>query len=168
MFGASNNNNPNSGTGTGTGLFGQSTNQPAAGGTGLFGQSTTQPAAGTSLFGSSTTQPATGSNIFGQSTAQPASTGTNIFGQSQANTNSAFGGGGGTSLFGARPAYVALNESFHLDHSLMICLVGRYRAPALNMTMGQSQQQVGQPVFTKSTKFNDLPEDVKKVFEQIE
>ena len=32
----------------------------------------------------------------------------------------------------------------------------------------QSTAQPGQPLFTKSTKFNDLPDNVKKTFEDIE
>ena len=32
----------------------------------------------------------------------------------------------------------------------------------------QSVAQPGQPLFTKSTKFNDLPDNVKKTFEDIE
>lgn len=34
--------------------------------------------------------------------------------------------------------------------------------------MPQAVGQYGQPLFTKSTKFNDLPDNVKKTFEDIE
>jgi len=34
--------------------------------------------------------------------------------------------------------------------------------------MPQAAGQYGQPLFTKSTKFNDLPDNVKKTFEDIE
>jgi nucleoporin p58/p45 len=36
------------------------------------------------------------------------------------------------------------------------------------MMMQQSAAQPGQPLFTKSTKLNDLPDNVKKTFEDIE
>lgn len=39
----------------------------------------------------------------------------------------------------------------------------------LRMTSAQPQPQpAGSPLFTKSTKFNDLPDHLKKTFEEIE
>jgi hypothetical protein len=43
------------------------------------------------------------------------------------------------------------------------------RVSATTMMLStQSAAQPGQPLFTKSTKFNDLPDNVKKTFEDIE
>ncbi|KAJ4477337.1 hypothetical protein J3R30DRAFT_3755168 [Lentinula aciculospora] len=171
-------------------LFGQPAQQPATGGINLFGQSTQQPAAGAagSLFGQSASQPATGNSIFGQSTQQTAP-GTSIFGQpaqgaqstggsslfgqpapqqpqqgtslfgggtgnplfgNNNTTNSnigVFGGGGSSTMFGQKPGQLQQQSTFG--------------APAV-------QQPTGPPPFSKSTKFNDMPEELKKTFEQID
>ncbi|KII85094.1 hypothetical protein PLICRDRAFT_94672 [Plicaturopsis crispa FD-325 SS-3] len=147
-----------------TGLFGQPANnnqqQPS---TGLFGQ----PAAntqqqqpqqqgglfGNSLFGNSTTQnqsttqPAQQSSIFGSQPAQGSTWGASSLQgqQTQPAGSSAWGSttatAGGSSLFG-QPKSQPLGAS--------------------------TAQPSGQVPFTKSTKFNDLPDEMKKTFENID
>jgi len=52
---------------------------------------------------------------------------------------------------------------------IVACLVSRSAPYCIMMTSTQqSVVQPGQPLFTKSTKFNDLPDNVKKTFEDIE
>ncbi|KAJ7928767.1 nucleoporin FG repeat region-domain-containing protein [Mycena leptocephala] len=123
------------------GLFGQPQNnqqQPASGG--LFGQpqNQQQPAAGGGLFGQSQ-QPAAGGGLFGQSQNQPAAGG-GLFGQSQNQQ------GGG--LFGN-------NQQ---AGGGAVCAMFAPKPP----------QQHSPPPFTKSTKFNDLPDNVKKMLEEID
>ncbi|CAK5268322.1 unnamed protein product [Mycena citricolor] len=151
---------------TGGGLFGaqQQQQQPASGG--LFGQSTTgglfnqtnaQPATGSNIFGQST-QPATG--LFGQST-QPA---TGIFGsqpnQQQANSGGIFG----NSMFGKPTTNGAAGQG--MFGSTTNPLLGNNNAGSMFGSVQPVQQQP--PAFTKSTKFNDLPDAIKKTFEDIE
>ncbi|KAJ3996854.1 hypothetical protein F5050DRAFT_1516228 [Lentinula boryana] len=170
---------------TGSSLFGQPAQQPAAGG--AFGQANQQPAVGTggSLFGQSTQQPATSSSIFGQSNQQPP-TGTSMFGQPAQGTQSTgstslfgltpqqqqqgastFGGGTGNSLFGNNNM-----SSFNTGgfggaggSTLFAQKPGQqqsyYGAPTV-------QQPTGPPPFTKTTKFNDLSNEFKKTFEEID
>ncbi|KAK1219395.1 Nucleoporin nup49/NSP49 (Nuclear pore protein nup49/NSP49) [Marasmius sp. AFHP31] len=129
------------GGGTGTGLFGQN-NQSTAGG-GLFGQNNQQSTAGTGLFGQNT-----GTGLFGQSQQQ----------QPQQQQSSLFGGGNtqqnGSSLWG-KPAGQQQPHSFDSIH----------RA-ATQIMRDVSNQQA--PPFTKTTKFNDLPDEMKRFFEQID
>ncbi|CAL1717091.1 unnamed protein product [Somion occarium] len=142
------------------GGFGQKPTQPATGG--IFGQSGSQPQAqqqqgafGSSLFGGSAGQPSAQqqqqpqqqqqqSNLFGNLGASTGPQQQSTFGGF--GTQSTLGGGfgaGGSTLFGTRQAS---------------------QQPSLSMTQTAS----GAPPFTKSTKFNDLPDDVKRVFEQID
>ncbi|KAL4249717.1 hypothetical protein ABKN59_006121 [Abortiporus biennis] len=143
-----------------TSLFGgtTSTTQPSA--FGGFGaqqqqpQQQQQPAASSSLFGQpqQQQQPQQGTSLFGgfgqqqQQQQQPQQQQTGgLFGQSTQNQNTGFGGGlGASTLFGRPPSQQPLS------------------ATQLN------SQQANAPPFTKSTKFNDLPENVKKVFENLE
>ncbi|KIY43760.1 hypothetical protein FISHEDRAFT_77697 [Fistulina hepatica ATCC 64428] len=169
---------------TGGGLFGQAaqTTQPTGISGGLFGQATqqqqqNQQPATTSLFGQSaqqaqqpttgglfgqTTQPATSGTLFGQTTGQTMGglfgakptqppQGGSLFGSTAANTQQpkpTFGGFG-SSMFGAQQ----MNATSALG------------APAANNAVAQS---AGAPPFVKSTKFNDLPDNIKQTFEQIE
>ncbi|KAG7451265.1 uncharacterized protein BT62DRAFT_926923 [Guyanagaster necrorhizus] len=168
-------------TGT-TSLFGQPS-QPAAGTTSLFGQPS-QPATTTgttSLFGQPSPQQAPATSLFGQSTAgqQNQTQGSSIFGS---NTNSTFGAGpfGGSNqtqqqqpaanIFG-NPSTNALQSqptapAFGGGGSLF----GRPQQTTFGSTTGTQApvQASGPPLFTKTTKFNDLPEEIKRTFEQIE
>ncbi|KAL0950127.1 hypothetical protein HGRIS_010123 [Hohenbuehelia grisea] len=165
-----------------TSLFGQpAQQQPAAGGS-LFGQPAQQQqnqTGTTSLFGQPAQQQQnqTGTtNLFGQP-QQPAATGS-LFGQpsQQNNQQSTLGGGFGlfggnqstqqpqqqTSLFGAQPAASGFGSTQTTNP-----LFGG--AKPQQSTLGLSAAQpAGQPLFTKSTKFNDLPDELKKVFENID
>ncbi|KAG5635437.1 hypothetical protein H0H81_011257 [Sphagnurus paluster] len=159
------------------GLFGQSTTQPAGG---LFGQSTAQPAAG-GLFGQSTTQPAGG--LFGQSTTQPASGG--LFGQSTTQTGGLFGQATQqqqpqqTSLFGSTNTQPQQQTGGLFGNALQ----SQATVPAGGFSGGglfggnQQQQTMGLSAATsisntallsKSTKFNDLPEEIKRTLESID
>lgn len=141
LFGGQNNQQQQGATGTGVGPFGQ----PTTGGMGtnLFGN------AG-SIFGQNTQQPATGASLFGQNAG---GTGNSSFGQSQQQQpqqqNSLFGGA--SAAFGANTQQ---NTSSFWGKPL-----------------GQQQPQFNPqqpPPFTKTTKFNDLPDEIKKIFEQID
>lgn len=166
-----------------TGLFGQSTGQqqhqlPAS--TGLFGQLTTgtqqqqqQPqsnAFGSSLFGGSTNQPnppqGQQGNIFG-------SIGSNTQ-QQQQPSQSTFGNWGsstsGTNPLQPQATLPAGSSAFNVGASTNpgagLSLFGQ---PSGQQSLGISvTQPSGPPLFTKSTKFNDLPDHLKKTFEEIE
>ncbi|KAG6862474.1 hypothetical protein C0995_000020 [Termitomyces sp. Mi166 len=153
---------------TGGGLFGQSTSQPAAGSGGLFGQSTTQNTSG-SIFGQSTTQPtASGGGLFGQSTMQPSGGG--LFGQStmQPSSGGLFGqsttqptSGG---LFGqTQPVGGNLFGGSTLQAQPILPAGGLFG----NNQLQQSQTPTGL-LLCKSTKFNDLPDDTKRILEGID
>ncbi|KAF7795276.1 hypothetical protein EIP86_006429 [Pleurotus ostreatoroseus] len=170
---------------TGTGLFGQSAgaqpqgqqsslfgntatqNQPAQSNS-LFGTNTTQnqPAQSNSLFGSSSTQPGQGlfsntltqpqqqtqSSLFGNAFGASSGIGTSTLGQSTLGgfgtstapglqkqpTSGGFGAGGGANIFGRQTTTQPLGAT----------------------TMALP--------FTKATKFNDLPDEIKRLFENIE
>ncbi|KAF5340122.1 hypothetical protein D9758_013167 [Tetrapyrgos nigripes] len=132
--------------GTSTGIFGQ---QQQSGGTSLFGQSQQQPATGTSLFGQQPQQqqqqpqsnPFGGSSMFGNAAGATNTGGTGLFGS----TNNTAGGFGGNSMFGQKPAQAST--------------FGQPTAP---------QQATGPLPFTKTTKFNDLPDEIKRMLEQID
>ncbi|KAG7089398.1 hypothetical protein E1B28_011086 [Marasmius oreades] len=167
--------------GTGTGLFGQGNQQQqGASGTGLFGQSNTG-GTGTNLFGGQQQQglTGTGNNLFGTG-----GTGTNVFGNFGQNTQqpavgtSLFGqntGGTGNSMFGQQPQQPqqqqgslfggasAANPFGANTQQNQTSLWGRPGAP---QHLQSNHQQP--PPFTKTTKFNDLPEEIKKFFEHID
>ncbi|KAA1477190.1 hypothetical protein DENSPDRAFT_844376 [Dentipellis sp. KUC8613] len=169
----------------GTGLFGQPAGGTQGGTTGgLFGstQTNTQPGqAGSGLFGS-TAQPAQSGGAWntsnpllpktafgGANQNQGQTQGTSLFGQPQQNT--------GTSLFGQsqQPQQQQQQQSTGLFGSTTgtSSLFGQQKPQS---TFGLStapqtqanQPAQGQPLFTKSTKFNDLPDNLKKTFEDIE
>ncbi|CUA75981.1 hypothetical protein RSOLAG22IIIB_01985 [Rhizoctonia solani] len=139
---------------------GQSATAPAPSTGGLFGAA--QPAASTAttntggLFG--TQQPAanttTTGGLFG---AQPASTTTSttggLFGAQPAAGNTTGGIFGGQT--GANAATGATGSSFG------------FGAPSTTTAPTQPAAQASGP-FTRTTKFNDLPDAQKKVFEEIE
>ncbi|KIK10221.1 hypothetical protein K443DRAFT_670846 [Laccaria amethystina LaAM-08-1] len=160
-------------------LFGQSSQQQPAGG--LFGQNPQQqqqqPAGG--LFGQSTQQQqqqnATGGGLFGSTTTQQpqqnvfAGFGGNTSGQQQ---QGGLFGAGTTNALQAQPTLQAGAFGGGLGSTSSNPLFG-------NRTQPQQQQQQQQfvspntlqptgPLFTKSTKFNDLPENVKQILESIE
>ncbi|PBL03583.1 hypothetical protein ARMGADRAFT_952591 [Armillaria gallica] len=171
-------------TGT-TSLFGQPS-QPTTGTTSLFGQGSqpTTTTGTTSLFGQPSQQQAPATGLFGQSTGQQNQTqGSSLFGNS---TNSAFGG----SAFGSnnqaqqqqqqqQPAGGLFgNTSTNIPQSQPTVtafggggtLFGRPQQTSFGSTIGAQTpaQASGPPLFTKTTKFNDLPDEIKRTFEQIE
>ncbi|KAF5372788.1 hypothetical protein D9615_010118 [Tricholomella constricta] len=164
------------------GLFGQSTTQPAGGG--LFGQSATQPAAG--VFGQSTAQPA-GGGLFGQSATQP--TGGGLFGQSTMQP----AGGGIFSQTTTQPAGGLFGQTTQQQpqqqqsgglfgnalQAQPTIPTGGFGGGLFGNTQQQQQQQQNLglsnatqasnvPLFSKSTKFNDLSDEIKRTLESIE
>lgn len=176
-------------------LFGQSSQQQPAGGLfgqnpqpqqqqsagGLFGQNPQpqqQQSAG-GLFGQSTQQQqqqgATGGGLFGSTTTQQPQQ--NVFGGFGGNTSGqqqqgGLFGGGTTNALQAQPTQQSGAFGGGFGSTSGNPLFG-------NKTQLQQQQQQQQfvpqntlqptgPLFTKSTKFNDLPENVKQILESIE
>ncbi|KAJ7679060.1 nucleoporin FG repeat region-domain-containing protein [Mycena polygramma] len=178
---------------TGGGLFGQPQNQPQPATGGLFGQSQNQqqqqPAAGGGLFGQSQ-QPAAGGGLFGQSQNQQGGglfgqnnqqAGGGLFGASQQNQQQPAAQGGG--LFGSAPLFGAPKPAGGLfggtsTNNQQPNLFGNSTNAnplfasnnATNSMFAQrpQQQPQGPPPFTKSTKFNDLPDALKKTLEEID
>ncbi|EPT01665.1 hypothetical protein FOMPIDRAFT_1023151 [Fomitopsis schrenkii] len=174
----------------GGGAFGQTQQQPAQPGqsTGLFGQTNTQQQPSTGLFGQSNTnatQPAGG--LFSQSntnTTQPSAPSTGLFGQTNPNTQQ--GSTLGSSLFGntqtqqnqpqqqsnffGNTSGFASTTAPTLGQAAGLGGFGGARPGGLGTsTFGSTTNQMsGQPPFTKSSKFNDLPDDQKRTFEQID
>ncbi|KAK7682632.1 hypothetical protein QCA50_014432 [Cerrena zonata] len=176
--------------------FGQTQSQPAQGSS-LFGntlggqpnqqQQQQQPAQNSSLFGGSNQKPAT-SGLFGQSTNQPQQNqqqqggfGSSLFGSSAQQNNqqqqpqSSLFGNLGTSTNNAQqqPTFGGFGSNNNqstlggFGASNAGGLFGNRQAsqqPSLSTT----QTMGGAPPFTKSTKFNDLPDDTKRLFEQID
>ncbi|KAF9453500.1 hypothetical protein P691DRAFT_800758 [Macrolepiota fuliginosa MF-IS2] len=182
---------------TGGGIFGSTgtQQQPAAGGS-IFGstnQQPTQQTGTTSLFGN-TTQPTGGTSLFGNTGTSGQTGGTSLFGntgnaqgQQQIGTASLFGGGTGAgtgtsnlfgnagqqqqqpSLFGSTAQPTQTNSGFGASS-----LFGNSTTSLGQSTFGQSiqpnqqTQTAGQIALTKSTKFNDLPDNLKQVLESID
>ncbi|KAI0367991.1 hypothetical protein BV20DRAFT_1037367 [Pilatotrama ljubarskyi] len=129
---------------------GQQQQQQPAGG--LFGgqqQQQQRP-----LFGTGTT-----GSLFGNTTQ-------NQQGQQGQQQQGAFGGGFGS---------LGQSNAFQQSQNTQPSLFGGSTAGAQagNSLWGrpgaqQHQQQPGAPLFTKSTKFNDLPDEVKRTFENID
>ncbi|KAJ7067172.1 hypothetical protein C8F01DRAFT_1120512 [Mycena amicta] len=175
------------------GLFGQPQTQQPAGG-GLFGQSQTQPATGGGLFGQSQTQQPAGGGLFGGNSGgglfgasqNNAQTSGGLFGGSQTTQQPAASGGlfgGGTSAFGApKPAGSSLfggqqqqqpQQTSNLFGGTSTTTNPLFGGASTNPLFGgakpaQPQMPQGTPPFAKSTKFNDLPDSVKKTFEEID
>ncbi|EMD33886.1 hypothetical protein CERSUDRAFT_117412 [Gelatoporia subvermispora B] len=141
----------------GSGTFGQ-TQQPSQNQTtNIFGQPSTnnqpqQSTLGTSIFGNNQNQPNQQSTLSGLGSLGGTSAGSTFASWGSTTTNplqpqatqpaSAFGSGlGASTLFGKQP---------------------------MQQPMLATTQASGAPPFTKSTKFNDLPDDVKRVFENID
>ncbi|CAO1626841.1 unnamed protein product [Jaminaea pallidilutea] len=158
----------NSNTNTGSGLFGASTNNAATGnnsnttGTGLFGNNNAgSTGTGTGLFGSSTGGFGSSTGGFGSnagtfgSTLAP-NTGTGLFGQPAA-TSATTAPMPGSSLFG---------------NSLGIGSSTAFSQP--QQPQQQAQQQLAQQSpFSRHTyyqreRFNDLPEDARKMVEEMD
>ncbi|KAK0193818.1 hypothetical protein F5146DRAFT_1032678 [Armillaria mellea] len=167
-------------TGT-TSLFGQPL-QPGTGTTSLFGQASqpTTTTGTTSLLGQPSQQQAPGTGLFGQSTGQQNQTqGTSLFGSS---TNSAFGGSAFGSnnqaqqqqpaggLFGNTSTNTLQSQPTVTAFGGGGSLFGRPQQNSFGSTIGAQTpaQTSGSPLFTKTTKFNDLPDEIKRTFEQIE
>ncbi|PLW44387.1 hypothetical protein PCASD_04511 [Puccinia coronata f. sp. avenae] len=184
-----------SSSGISGGLFGASTTTSTPQATGnLFGSTTSTPQAG-GLFRNSN-QPATGQqssgNLFGASTQNTPAT-TNLFGSNNNNLNASGSGGGNlfgstqgtttpnTGLFGnnnqpaasQQPAgnFTNLNASGS-GNLFGSNLLGSNKASSVPVTpspsgVGNSVSQ-SNPVFTRTTRFNDLPEDAKKQLEMLD
>ncbi|KAJ7170924.1 nucleoporin FG repeat region-domain-containing protein [Mycena crocata] len=168
---------------TGGGLFGQTQQQPAAGG-GLFGNQ--QPATGGGLFGQPQQQPAAGGGLFGQPQQQNAPSGGlfgqnnqqggGLFGASQQNQQPAASGSGlfGSNFGASKPAQsggLFGGSTFGNNSTNTNPLFGATNNNGANSMFGakpQQQPSQGPPPFTKSTKFNDLPDAVKKTLEEID
>ncbi|KAI0326421.1 hypothetical protein GY45DRAFT_1328955 [Cubamyces sp. BRFM 1775] len=120
--------------------------------TGLFGQTASQqPQQQRSLFGTGT------GSLFGNTTQ-------NQQGQQQGQQQSAFGGfGASTSTLQPQATQPSLFGSTAPGTQVGSSLWGK--PPAQQQLV---QQQAGAPLFTKSTKFNDLPDALKKTFENID
>ncbi|KAL5526473.1 NUP49 [Sanghuangporus sanghuang] len=167
-------------TATGTGLFGNiqpnTAQQPS---TGLFGSSTAQQQPqqqqqqqqpSTGLFG----QP-TSTGLFGSSTsaAQPQQQQTSsLFGNTQP-TTSAFGGFGASTSGGQQNQLQQQPQGGTSFFGQPAQSQAQQQQQQLQFQQQQQQQSTaaanaGVPLFTKTTKFNDLPEDVRKKFEQID
>ncbi|KAI7953709.1 hypothetical protein MJO28_006256 [Puccinia striiformis f. sp. tritici] len=146
LFGASTTTSTPQTTGN---LFGASTSTTATPQSGLFGNSTQantgQPTSG-NLFGASTQNPTPTTNLFGSSTNNnlnsSGSGSGNLFGASQGGSNNNIG-----SLFGSKPSSAPITPA------------------SSGVGNGVSQNN---PVFTRTTRFNDLPEDVKKQMEMLD
>lgn len=160
----------------GNSLFG-STQQPATGQTSsLFGGTQQQQPSGTSLFGG-TQQQQTGSSLFGS--AQPplfntASTVTQP--QQQSNLGTTFGAKPLTPQPTLANLLVESGETcLRRVSASLVVIVQSHALPtvAREFCQGVVSRQVLiicslSKLFTKSTKFNDLPENIKKVLEDIE
>ncbi|QRW17815.1 nucleoporin FG repeat region [Rhizoctonia solani] len=152
--------------GAGANTSGQPGNAPTTTATntgGLFGS--TQPAAGTSTA-------TTGSGLFG--TQQPTTTATTggLFGAQPAATTATTAPTGG--LFGAQPAASAPTGAglfgAQTGANAAAGTTGSsfgFGASAAAPAPAQPAAQASGP-FTRTTKFNDLPDAQKKVFEEIE
>ncbi|KAI0091102.1 hypothetical protein BDY19DRAFT_991682 [Irpex rosettiformis] len=137
------------------GGFGQSTTQ----------QSTNQPQQGqqntSSLFGSTITQP------------QPQPQQQNLFSGFGNNATGANNNAFGQSMTGGFGAANQLQKQQTLPvGGLNTSMNTFFKQPSQQTFVfkfsGLMTQTVGPPLFIKSTKFNDLPEDVKKVLENID
>ncbi|KAG8728785.1 hypothetical protein FRC11_010205, partial [Ceratobasidium sp. 423] len=119
------------------------------------------------LFGS---QPATTGGLFGAQ--QPAATGTTggLFGAQPATTTGAGTTGG---LFGAQPAASTTTGGFFGAQTGSNTATGTagstfgFGAPAASAAPTQPAAQASGP-FTRTTKFNDLPDAQKRIFEELE
>ncbi|CAE6433337.1 unnamed protein product [Rhizoctonia solani] len=168
---------PATSTGFGGSLFGANTTQPAPAAPatgGLFGANTTgqstAPAPTGGLFGAA--QPAAGTTtggLFGaqQPAANTGATG-GLFGAQPANnTNTGTTGG----LFGAQPAANATGGLFGAQTGANTATGATgsfgFGAPSAATAPAQPPAQPSGPL-TRTTKFNDLPEAQKRVFEEIE
>ncbi|KAI0707238.1 hypothetical protein C8Q76DRAFT_800580 [Earliella scabrosa] len=148
-----------------------------------------QPAQGTSLFGNTFAQPQQqqSTSVFGQPAGQQQQTAPSLFGQpagQQQQQKPLFGTGTGTSLFGnttqSQPAqqntFGGFGASTLQPQATQPSLFGSTAGTqAGNSLWGrpatqqpQAQQPAGAPLFTKSTKFNDLPDELRKTFENID
>ncbi|EGN98813.1 hypothetical protein SERLA73DRAFT_152622 [Serpula lacrymans var. lacrymans S7.3] len=132
-----------------TGLFAQ----PAAAGT----QQPQQNTFGSSLFGSTTNNP-----------TQPQNTGQqqNTFGGFNTNPSQQTSNWGSTpsNTLQAQQTLPAINSTFGGSSTAGNSIFGQQRQPS---AISPVQPPVT-PIFSKSTKFNDLPDEVKKTFEGID
>ncbi|KZT01405.1 uncharacterized protein LAESUDRAFT_731265 [Laetiporus sulphureus 93-53] len=162
-----------------TGLFGQSAVNPQqqTQPTGLFGQpaANTQQggALGPSLFGSAQPQQSTqggglGTSLFGTTQTQQSAQAGGPFGFG-ASTGSTLGQTSGFGGWGAGPSQPQTTGMFGQN-------LGTSAAPAIslfNRPLAQQQPYPSvsgsaPPAFTRLTKFNDLPDDIKRTLETID
>ncbi|TBU33404.1 hypothetical protein BD311DRAFT_712460 [Dichomitus squalens] len=137
-----------------TNPFGQTTNQQSSGG--LFGQPAGQQQQQTGgLFGANNQQQQR--PLFGAPTG-----GTSFFGsagQTQPGQQNTLGGGFGSTL-----------QPQATQQNMFGSTAGTQGGGSTwgRPTMQQPVQSTGTPLFTKSTKFNDLPDEVRRQLEQID
>ncbi|KAL1727880.1 hypothetical protein EV714DRAFT_253422 [Schizophyllum commune] len=172
LFGSTNN-NTNTGTGGG-GLFGNASNTNTSNtgtGGGLFGSTSNTNTGGGGLFGStSNTNTNTGGGLFGSNNANTGNTNTGgggLFGSTNTNTNTGGGLFGNTQNQQQNQSGGGLFGGTNNSNSLFGAKPSTGAQQPLGMSSLASQQQ-GAPPFTKSTRFNDLPDNLKRVFEQID
>ncbi|KAL1752395.1 hypothetical protein FB107DRAFT_265564 [Schizophyllum commune] len=178
LFGSTTNTN----TGTGGGLFGSTNNTTTGtGGGGLFGNTsnanTSNTGTGGGLFGSTSNTNTGGGGLFGSTSNTNTNTG-GLFGSNNANAGNANTGGGG--LFGSTNTNTntggglfgnTQNQQQNQGGSTINnnSLFGAKPSTGAQQPMSSlGSQQQGAPPFTKSTRFNDLPDNLKRVFEQID
>ncbi|KAM9963219.1 hypothetical protein ACTFIW_006443 [Dictyostelium discoideum] len=160
-------------TTTGGGLFGTAVTPTSTGGSGLFGTSTAvaPTSTGGGLFGTSTavTPTSTGGGLFGTSTAvAPTSTGGGLFGGGGVGLASSIGPQGGGGLFGSTTLPTSTSGSGLFGGQSSIGFGqpnsgGLFGSTSMQQPQQQQQQpqQPQQPLITESTKFSDLPPQLK-------
>ncbi|KIP10490.1 hypothetical protein PHLGIDRAFT_33866, partial [Phlebiopsis gigantea 11061_1 CR5-6] len=124
-------------------------------------QQQTAPLATNPLFGGTTAQPQQSGNLFGSfgsNTSNTTTTGNGLFGQS----NAGLGGfGANQSAIQRQPTLSGFGAGTTNTNSL-------FKQPSQQINLSATTQQTNTPFFGKSTKFNDLPEDVKRALESID
>ncbi|KIJ51453.1 hypothetical protein M422DRAFT_244617 [Sphaerobolus stellatus SS14] len=154
----------------GSNIFGNTAGQqqqPQAGS--IFGntagQQQNQPQAGSNIFGSTQNQAGTGPSIFGNNQNQPAQ-GSSIFGSTQNKGPGSFGTGGGIFGGGNQQQPQQSQGGGLFGNTTTGTTGGSLFGQTSGLTSTQAHQQ--NVPFTKTTKFNDLPEQTQKIFEQID
>ncbi|KAG2756975.1 hypothetical protein P692DRAFT_20922204 [Suillus brevipes Sb2] len=160
----------------------QQQQQPPA--TSLFGQPAQQQPSGTSLFANSSTTNTTGQQAGGAFGSTQPQQSTSLFGNTQPQQSTGLFGNvqpqQSTSLFGTtqpqQPNNMFGNTQPQQPGGLFGGTTTQQAPPAGGLGVsttgtsifGQQRQSSGPAPFSRSTKFNDLPDDIKKTFESID